>query len=114
MGKPNDREHFDDYRQQTQVKHDILAAYLPAYFNALKQRNSDLLFVDGFAGRGTYTEAATGRVVDGSPLRALKLIAGNPEFAARVSTVFIEADDELYRQMEQAVSNFATANSHIR
>jgi spore photoproduct lyase len=32
MGKHTDREHFEDYREQTQVKHEILAAYLPAYF----------------------------------------------------------------------------------
>lgn len=67
MASSNDREHFEDYRRQTQVKHEILAAYLPAYYNILKRREKNLLFIDGFAGRGTYTRAETGEAVDGSP-----------------------------------------------
>ena len=37
MAKSNDREHFEDYRQQTQVKHEILVAYLPAYYHILNR-----------------------------------------------------------------------------
>jgi three-Cys-motif partner protein len=77
MGKDRDRDHFEVYREQTQVKHEILAAYLPAYFHILKARNRNLLFIDGFAGRGTYTRTDTGEKVDGSPLRALNLTGMN-------------------------------------
>jgi three-Cys-motif partner protein len=114
MGKDRDRDHFEVYREQTQVKHEILAAYLPAYFHILKARNRNLLFIDGFAGRGTYTRTDTGEKVDGSPLRALNLIAETQDFAARVSTIFIESDDVLYAQLEQAVNDFYKKHKHIR
>jgi three-Cys-motif partner protein len=114
MMKDSDREHFEDYREQTQVKHEILAAYLPAYFHILKARNKNLLYIDGFAGRGTYTKADTGEIVEGSPLRALKLIAETKDFAAKVSTIFIESDDVLYAQLEQVVSDFYENHKQIR
>lgn len=114
MAKTGDREHFQNYREQTQVKHDILAAYLPAYFHILKGRNKNILYIDGFAGRGTYTKADTGEIVDGSPLRALKLIAGRTDFAEKVSTVFIEADDILFLQLEKAVKAFFAEHNNIR
>ena len=112
--KGNDREHFEDYREQTQVKHEILAAYLPAYFHILKQWDKNLVFIDGFAGRGTYTKAKTGETIDGSPLRALKLIADTDDFAKKVTTFFIESDPALYVQLKEAVGKFYKAHPEIR
>jgi three-Cys-motif partner protein len=114
MPKENDREHFEDYRDQTRVKHEILAAYLPAYFHILKKGNRNLLFIDGFAGRGTYTSASTGESVDGSPLRALKLIAESKDFTDRVSAIFIESDPVLFLQLEQTVNDFYSTHHEIR
>jgi three-Cys-motif partner protein len=96
VSKENDREHFEDYRNQTRVKHEILDAYLDPYFQIVGSKNPDLLYIDGFAGRGSYTKADTGEVFDGSPLRALKLIASNKTFSAKVSTVFIQGLDRLH------------------
>lgn len=67
MAQGNDREHFDDYREQTQVKHSILAAYLPAYYHILKRSNKNLVYIDGFAGPGAYVQTRTGKTFDGSP-----------------------------------------------
>ena len=114
MAKLNDRAHFEDYREQTHVKHEILAAYLPAYFHILKSGNKNLLYIDGFAGRGTYTKASTGEAVDGSPLRALKLIAGHQDLSDKVSTIFIESDEVLFQQLDQAVSAFYEEHHEIR
>ena len=50
MGKDDDRKHFGDYREQTQVKHEILAAYLTPYFQIVGKTNKNLLYIDGFAG----------------------------------------------------------------
>jgi three-Cys-motif partner protein len=114
MAKSNDREHFEDYREQTQLKHEILAAYLPAYYHILKQWDKNLLFIDGFAGRGTYTKKETGETFDGSPLRALKLIAETPDFAKKVSAIFIESDKLLFNQLEQTVAKFYKDHPKIR
>ena len=42
MASSDDKKHFEDYREQTQVKHDILAAYLRPYFHILKTRANNL------------------------------------------------------------------------
>lgn len=114
MASSGDKKHFEDYREQTQVKHDILAAYLRPYFNILKTRSNNLLYIDAFAGRGTYTRAETGETVDGSPLRTLTLIAESADFAKQVSTVFIEADDDLFKTLETTVDRFYHEHPHIR
>lgn len=114
MTSSNDKEHFEDYREQTQVKHDILAAYLRPYFNILKSRSNNLVYIDAFAGRGTYTKAETGETVDGSPLRALKLIAESDDFAKQVSTVFIEAREDLFKALKDTVDRFYYEHPHIR
>lgn len=107
-----DREHFEQYRDQTRLKHEILAAYLPAFFHILKRYKKNLNYIDAFAGRGHYTDQE--QDVPGSPLLALELIAGNAELAEKVSTLFIEADPENYAQLETAVHEFYDAHSDIR
>lgn len=114
MPKDNDREHFEDYRDQTRVKHEILSAYLPAYFRIVQRGSPNLLFIDGFAGRGTYARASTGDSVDGSPLRALKLIAESRDFSDKVSTIFIESDPELFSELASKVEEFYTTHPSIR
>ena len=114
MTSADDKKHFEDYREQTQVKHDILAAYLRPYFNILKSRSNNLVYIDAFAGRGTYTRAETGDAVDGSPLRALKLIAESDDLAKQVSTVFIEADENLFNALKATVDRFYQKHPHIR
>lgn len=114
MAKGNDREHFEEYRAQTQVKHSILAAYLPAYYHILKQSSPELFYVDGFAGPGCYVQSATGETFDGSPIRALQLIAGNEDFSKQVSTLFIESDEVLFNQLKDRVDSFYKEHPQIR
>jgi three-Cys-motif partner protein len=114
MAKGNDREHFEDYREQTQVKHSILSAYLPAYYHILKRWNKNLVYIDGFAGPGTYFHAATGKTFDGSPILALQLIASNEDFSKQVSTIFIESDVVLFNQLKDRVDEFYKEHPKIR
>ncbi len=110
----NDREHFETYREQTKAKHTILEKYIVAYFNVLKKTNRNLIYIDGFAGRGFYRSPETGEAIDGSPLRALKKIASAPDLAARVTTVFIENDPVLAADLERSVEAFVAENPSIR
>jgi len=114
MAKGKDREHFETYRDQTRVKHEILADYLPAYYNILKRSNPNLVYIDGFAGPGYYKETSTSETFDGSPMRALRLIAASADFSKQVSTVFIESDKVLFKELESEVNNFYDENPHIR
>jgi len=113
MVKGKDREHFQDYREQTQVKHSILAAYLPAYYNILKRWSPNLVYIDGFAGPGSY-QRPNGEAFAGSPMRALELIADNNDFSKQVSTIFIESDDKLFDELKSRVDNFYREHPQIR
>ncbi len=103
MGK-NDRKHFERYRHQTEVKHLIVERYLAAFFTIMrvKQKHNELIYIDGFAGRGSYS-SEDGETIDGSPIRALKLIAENKFLNDVVSCVFIEKDTVLAAQLKQSV-----------
>lgn len=102
----SDREHFQSYRLQTRVKHEIICDYLPAYFNIIKKWTDKLVFIDGFAGRGHYVNEETGEAFPGSPLLALDLVAGNPEFSKRAICVFVENDKENVEELDASVTSF--------
>lgn len=110
----NDREHFADYREQTRVKHAILEKYITVYFRLLSWQ-SNLIYIDGFAGRGTYDdpESPSGRA-DGSPIRALKKLTTYPELASKVTTVFIEQDEGLVHELELAVATTCSSAPNLR
>ena len=109
----NDRVHFESYREQTRIKHIILEKYMWAFYTILKKWNPNMVFIDGFAGRGTY-DGEDGNQVLGSPLRALETIAKNPDFAAAVSTVLFEKDAHLFGQLQQSIETFLETNKNVR
>ena len=86
----SDKEHFLAYRDQTRIKHQILSEYLPPFFNILKKGYSKLVYIDGFAGAGKYTNQETQEEFDGSPLQALNVIAASHELSNAVTSVLVE------------------------
>jgi three-Cys-motif partner protein len=110
----DDQKHFNRYREQTRVKHAILEKYLVSYFNILKKSNSNLVYIDGFAGSGTYTCCETGNSSDGSPLRALAKIASSNGLSSIVSTIFIERDRQFAQSLQEAVSRFCATQPELR
>ena len=104
MASSNDQENFESYRLQTQVKHQILSDYLPAFYEVLKGYRERLGFIDAFAGRGSY-DADDGKV-PGSPIRALKIISDKPAFRGKVRAAFIEKDDTLVEALRDEVEAF--------
>jgi three-Cys-motif partner protein len=103
MCAKSDQTHFDEYRDQTRVKHAILEKYLKAYFHILSRAHSEIVYIDGFAGPGEYGPQAAKE--PGSPLRALELISSEQKFRGRVRTYFIEPNENYFRQLNQAVSD---------
>ncbi|MBA3546174.1 MAG: three-Cys-motif partner protein TcmP [Nannocystis sp.] len=108
-----DREHFESYRAQTLAKHTILEKYIYAYFIILKGTEDRLVYIDGFAGRGTYT-TNDGSTVPGSPLRALEKISSNPDLAKKVRTFFIEQDEELFAQLKTSLDSYYAKSPQIQ
>ena len=114
MGSQEDREHFQQYRRQTEIKHQILEKYIPAFFNVLKRHQNNLVYIDAFAGRGTYSDPDSGTSKPGSPIRAIRLVAARPALARKVSFVFSESDAENFRNLELAVASCSDDLTKIR
>lgn len=98
----SDRQHFDEYRLQTRVKHEILRAYLGPYLHIAKNQHRVLRYIDGFAGRGHY--GPEGNRSPGSPVLILEFLASQPDLSSRVHTHFIEQDSVLFESLSHAVS----------
>lgn len=87
----------------------ILESYLQAWFPILSRgaRGQDLLYIDGFAGPGRYTNHPTG-----SPIAALRsaskaLQASGAEWkAGTVHCAFIESDMNRFAHLDQHVDPF--------
>lgn len=90
----------------TGAKHAILRAYLNAWFPILGSWNGRVIFIDGFAGPGEYSEGEPG-----SPLIALDAIAdhrhdlSNCEFVLR----FIERDAARARHLKRLLDSRESA-----
>src|SRR5262249_55511125 len=98
-----DDTHFDQYLDQTRTKHKILKGYIRPFFNILKGQHKNILFVDGFAGRGSYSTGASTRV-SGSPLIAIEVVSSAPELSERVMPIFVETDDDYVSDLRAAVA----------
>lgn len=93
----------------TIAKIEILKSYLVAWFQIVgrSKRGQDLLYVDGFAGPGEYTNYPVG-----SPFAALTAatqaieLTGNAWIAGKVHCAFIEPDLDRFKNLEQKISSF--------
>jgi three-Cys-motif partner protein len=96
----------------TLAKIQILKNYLHAWFQIMgrTQVGKDILYIDGFAGPGSYTNAP-----EGSPLAALQALsdvkrsAGAQWRAGRVHVALIEGDHERYASLSEAVRSCMSA-----
>ncbi len=91
----------------TFAKHEILKTYLQAWMPIMSRQtqrlgvtDSQLLFVDGFAGPGCYSGGE-----DGSPILAIQsVLKHSHEFHVPVSFLFIEKDTERCNVLRDAVA----------
>ncbi len=98
----------------TLAKIQILKTYLHAWFQIMgrSQRSKDLLYIDGFAGPGSYTNAP-----EGSPLAALnaltaiKRAAGKSWCAGKVHLALVEEDKERFGALVEGVRQYAAATN---
>ena len=82
---------------RTRAKHEILRRYLQAWFPILAKGNSRLVYLDGFAGPGRYSNGE-----EGSPIIALQ--AARAQYAhlgqSEPVFVFVEEDPERAKHLE--------------
>ncbi len=100
----DDQAHFEEYKEQTRIKHEILTKYLKPYF-LIRATGShkNLVYIDGFAGAGQY-QSESGPT-SGSPLLALSVFEGLADgVGGRVTPIFIEMRKTLFAQLQTAVA----------
>ncbi|MHC4087824.1 MAG: three-Cys-motif partner protein TcmP [Planctomycetota bacterium] len=98
----------------TFAKHKILETYLSAWMPIMSRQalrlgmsETELLFVDGFAGPGIYKGGQPG-----SPILAIKLVLEHSyEFHGSVRFLFIEQKPERYAKLKEVVSQFEEQSS---
>lgn len=94
----------------TVAKITILRYYLGAWIRILgkTRRNQTIIYVDGFAGPGSYKNHA-----EGSPVAALRVAEsaiaelGVNFIAKEIHCAFIEKDADRYNVLQQAIADFA-------
>jgi three-Cys-motif partner protein len=86
----------------TKAKHQLLKNYLDAWFPILGRYNGKIVFIDGFAGPGIYTDGEVG-----SPLIAIRSAFGQQAFIGdtEILFLFIEKDQKRLDSLLELVSN---------
>lgn len=100
---------YAEIKQHSIAKHDVLRAYLSAYFQTLspshQQEELKLTLVDGFAGGGIYEHSVTKEPVLGSPFvflesakeaEALINISRNKPLRMNIDYFFIEKEKDAF------------------
>lgn len=95
----------------TAAKHAILRRYLQAWLPILSRKNERVLYLDGFAGPGIYSEGEPG-----SPIIALRTAVGfTPRITADLVFLFIEADRARYESLQGEVAKLTLPkNIHVQ
>ena len=90
-----------ELKRHTGAKHQILRAYLAAWFPILGSAHGRVIFVDGFAGPGEYMGGEPG-----SPLVALEAASVHRDRLSRreLMFLFIEEDAERHEHLEGVIA----------
>lgn len=84
-----------DLEPHTGKKHEILRRYFQAWLPILSQTNGRLLYLDGFAGPGEYSQGE-----DGSPLVILKAARDHKhKFTSELVCLFVEDRRDRYEHL---------------
>ena len=80
-------------KEHTRVKHELLNKYLTPWIYKLGSANRELLYIDGFAGRGEYNEAGKSNDI-GSPIIAMRKAQEHRAKIPKFWCLFVEKDKE--------------------
>jgi three-Cys-motif partner protein len=104
-------EELQHLKRVSRVKHIILEKYFPPWATILGSRNSELAYIDCFAGPGQYE--MEGKPVKGSPViaveEAIKLVTGN-----HVQSLLLHLVDDDPKQVERLESRLKELQPYPR
>ena len=84
-------------KEHTTIKHEILGKYLNPWARILSKYNQRLVVVDGFAGRGEYTDGDGQRRVGGSPIILMNL--NNQPIVEELVCICVEKNTDNYNNL---------------
>jgi three-Cys-motif partner protein len=94
----------------TEKKHELLRKYIEAWLPIVGRFSDRVVYIDGFAGPGTYSGCE-----DGSPLVVLKTARDHAHANSELICIFIEADADRYAHLENILSQLSPPlPPHIR
>lgn len=91
----------------TEAKHAILKKYLDAWLPIMTNSSNRVLYVDGFAGPGIYSNGE-----EGSPLIAIKAVLNHKWLPnTEINMLFIEEDKDRFDSLEAKISEIKCPNN---
>jgi len=91
----------------TQAKHEILKRYLQAWYPILSKFNGRILYIDGFAGPGEYSNGELG-----SPIIAINEAKNHTlKLNTEILLLFIEAKKDRYEHLKNVISEIDLPNN---
>lgn len=90
-----------DIDEHTIMKHEILKHYLSAWFPIISSWNSEVLYIDGFAGPGIYSNNE-----EGSPIIAINTALKQPSLkkSKKIIFLFIEKHPERLQSLKTLIN----------
>lgn len=90
-------------KEHTKIKHEILDKYLNPWAKILSKYNKRLVIVDGFAGRGEYTDESGNKIVSGSPIILMNL--NSQPIIEELVCICIEKDPDNYNNLCEVIED---------
>ncbi len=97
---------FDEIGGWSELKLEIVEKYGSAYTRAFANTRLKKFYIDSFSGAGVHISKATGAIVDGSPVRALRITPPFDHFH------FIDMDADKTRHLEALCAERTNVSIH--
>lgn len=96
------KQFFQEQKDQSKIKTDILIKYFGAWSNIMKHRSraSKIAYIDLFSGPGIYEDGKPS-----TPVKLLEMCISDEELSEKVVTLFNDADPKNIKTLNEVVKN---------
>ncbi len=102
-------EFFNESKEQSRIKSEIVSKYLWAWSKAIiptaKKKHGRIAYVDLFAGPGRYNDGTKS-----TPLLVIEKAINDPEMSNMLVTIFSDGDQEKSRSLQNDINNIPEIN----
>lgn len=94
----SDRAFFEQQREQSRVKSEIVAKYFRAWCTVMQSRAPKVAYLDLFAGPGRYEDGASS-----TPVEVLTMAVNDDVLRQKLVALFNDVDEENVRSLQSAI-----------